>query len=261
MRRLRGAISLLALVSSTLLVAAPAQAWKPETQEAIALAAARIAPPDLARQIARRERSYLAGVREPLSADPASRHVKNGDGSGELDTVIAAELAAAVREIQMHHPFDDVVHRLGRISHFIADANLPLNTANTDRNERVYFRDFLDYAESARPRFAVVFYALGDDWRSSRDIENWTRGTLARGRRLYGSIGEEYRRTGMLPGVRGFDDHSTAFAVAAVAYSHSISDVARALRYVWLAAGGGDGRFRNERDRERLMLLEQGGAR
>lgn len=260
-KRLRGAIPLLALVSTALLAANPARAWKPETQDAIALEAARIAPPDLARQLARRQRNFLAGVREPLTADPASRHVKNVDGSGELDVVIASEIAAAIREIQTHHPFDDVVHRLGRISHFVADANLPLNTANSDRDERLYFRDFLDYAESARPRFAVVFYALGADWRNSQDVDGWTRGTLSRGRRLYASIGEEYRRTGMLPGIRGFDDHSTAFAVASVAFSHSITDVARAFRYVWLAAGGGDGRFRDEHDRQRLMLLDQGGAR
>lgn len=241
--------------------AGEAGAWRPETQDAIALEAARIAPPDLARQIERRQRSFLEGVREPLTGDEAARHMKNTDGSGQLDRVIAAEIAAAVDAIESHRPFSEVVRRLGRISHFVGDANLPLNTANSDREERLYFRDFLDYAESARSRFAIVFYGVGSDWKSPRDIDAWTRRTLSRGRKLYPSIGDEYRRTGMARGVDAFDDRSTAFAVAALSFSHSVSDVARAFRYVWLASGGGDTRFRRASDRDRLLVLDPGGTR
>lgn len=261
MRLLRAALPLLALTAGVCIHPSAAHAWKPETQDAIALEAARIAPPDLARQIERRRRSYLAGVREPLRADPASSHMKNPDGSGALDRVIESEVAGAIRAIEAHQPLDDIVARLGRVSHFIADANLPLNTTNTDREERVYFRDFLDYAEFARPRFAVVYYGPGGEWSSPHDVRNWTRSTLARGRKLYVAIGDEYRRTAMRPGIRAFDDRSTAFAVAAVAYSHSVSDVARALRYIWLAAGGGDGRFERIADRDKLFVLDEGGAR
>ena len=164
--------------------------------------------------------------------------MKNPDGSGELDRAVVAEMNAAIDLIRRHRPFAEVVERLGRVSHFVADANLPLNTANTDAQEARYFRDFLDYADSARPRFAVVFYGLGPAWKSPRDLQTWTRATLARGRKLYPAIGEEYRRIGDVDGLAGFDDRSTAFAVAALSYSHAVSDVARALRYVWLAAGG-----------------------
>ena len=111
--------------------AAPATAWRPETQDAIALEAARLAPPDLARQIERHQRSYLAGVRAPLSDGTPKLHVKNADGSGELDKTIAAEIAAAVDAIQKHRPFAEIIQRLGRVSHFVADANLPLNAANS----------------------------------------------------------------------------------------------------------------------------------
>ncbi|MEO7973751.1 MAG: hypothetical protein ABIU84_09185, partial [Thermoanaerobaculia bacterium] len=161
----------------------------------------------------------------------------------------------------------EVVEHLGRISHFVADANLPLNTANTDPREGAYFRDFLEYADSARTRFAVVFYGLGPDWRGPRDVESWTRSTLARGRKLYPAIGEEYRRIGATPGATGtsgvtrFDDRSTAFAVAALSYSHAVSDVARALRHVWLAAGGSDPRLRLAERRESLIVVEPGAGR
>jgi hypothetical protein len=238
-----------------------AEAWRPETQEAIALEAARLAPPDLARQIGKHRRSFLAGVREPLSGSAPLDHMKNADGSGALDSIIAAEIASAVRAIQTHQPFADVVLRMGRVSHWVADANLPLNTANADSDERRYFRDFLDYVETARPRFAVVFYGVGVDWRSPRDVDGWTRRTLARGRKLYPSIGDEYRRIGMVSGSGVFDDRSTAFAVAALAYSHALSDVSRAFRYIWLAAGGGDSRSRLVMEPERLLVLHPGGVR
>ncbi len=150
-------------------------AWKPATQQAIALDAAQLAPPDLARLIAKHRKEYLRGAVEPLTDGNAFRHMKNSDGSGELDRVIAAEIAAAIDLIRRHRPFAEVVARLGRLSHFVADANLPLNTANTDPGEGRYFRDFLDYADSARPRFAVVFYGLGPAWQSPRDVQAWTR--------------------------------------------------------------------------------------
>jgi len=236
-------------------------AWKPSTQEAIALQAAVLAPPDLARQIAKHQPEFLRGTLEPLAERNASRHMRNPDGSGELDRVVAAEMAAAIDSIRRHRPFVEVAARLGRVSHFIADANLPLNTSNSDPEEGRYFRDFLEYADAARPRFAIVFYGLGPDWKSPRDVQAWTRSTLARGRALYPAIGEEYRRTGEISGLTDFDDRSTAFAVAALSYCHAISDVARALRYIWLSAGGADPRARLAEQRDRLFLVGTGTGR
>ena len=236
------------------------RAWKPDTQRAIALDAAALAPPDLARLIQKHRKEYLRGTVEPLADTSGVRHMKNPDGSGELDQAVTGEMTAAIDLIRRHRPFAEVVARLGRVSHFIADANLPLNTANSDTYEARYFRDFLDYADSARPRFAVVFYGLGPEWKSPRDLQAWTRATFARGRKLYPAIGEEYRRIGVVDGSRLFDDRSTAFAVAALSYSHAVSDVARALRYVWLAAGGVDPRARLAARRDALLVVDAGAA-
>jgi hypothetical protein len=237
-------------------------AWKPSTQEAIALQAAVLAPPDLARQLAKHQKEFLLGTLEPLAERDGTRHMKNADGTGDLDQVVAAEMAAAIDSIRRHRPFVEVVTRLGRVSHFIADANLPLNTSNADPEEARYFRDFLEYADAARPRVAIVFYGLGPEWRSARDIQNWTRATLARGRKLYPSIGDEYRRIGEIAGLSDFDDRSTAFAVAAVSYSHAISDVARALRYIWISAGGADSRrLLREQPDDRLLVVSAGAGR
>jgi hypothetical protein len=256
---LRSAVARLAraggvAAAAWLALAPPAAAWTPATQVAIAQEAARLAPPDLARQIARRERAYEAGVQEPFAESDPLRHMKNEDGSGSLDRALYAEVDGAIRAIREHRPFDEVVRRLGAVSHFMADANNPLATSAADPDEGRYFADFLRYAESAQGRFAVVFYGMpagsGD-----RSVSSVLAETLRRGRRLYPLVGREYRRIGFGSGAAAFDDHSTAFGVASLAFSHAVTDVATVLRYIWLRAGGGDDRPGLAGDGGRVLLL------
>jgi hypothetical protein len=81
---------------------------------------------------------------------------------------------------------------------------------------------------------------------------------------MYPRVGDEYRRIGYRNGTAGFDDRSTAFGVAAVSFSHAVSDLARVLRYVWLAGGGADPRQQLWADApslptdQRLVLLPAG---
>lgn len=219
--------------------AAPARAWAPGTQLAIAESALQIAPPDLRRLIERHIDRFREGVRAPFELREASRHEKNADGSGDLDAIILQETEWAIEAIRLHEPFADVVYRLGSLSHYVADANNPLNTSSSDPAERRYGVDYLRYVESARPRFTRVFYGSLD---GGSDLAGMLAAAFQRGRDNYPSIGREYERIGEIDGVRLFDDRSTAFGVAAVSYSHAISDVARILRHVWLEAGGADPR-------------------
>ncbi len=220
----------------------PAAAWTPETQAAIAERAASIAPPDLRRQIARHAGELRKGALAPFREGREERHFKNGDGSGELDAAILAEAGATIEAIRAHRPFFEIVYRLGVVSHFLADANNPLNTSAADPGEGRYFADYARYVESARPRFSVVFYGGGRALEGGDPLPGLVGRALARGRALYPSIGAEYRRVGAIRGVELFDDRSTAFGVGSLAFSHAVSDVAAVMRYVWLAAGGADPR-------------------
>jgi hypothetical protein len=247
-------ITAVSVVAGLSFAASPAAAWTPATQLAIAREAARLAPPDLARQIARRARAYEAGVQEPFGdADPA-RHRKDEDGSGSLDRALYAEVDGAIRAIREHRPFDEVVRRLGAASHFMADANNPLATSAADAEAGRYSADFLRYAESAEPRFPLVLYGLPARG-GERSVAGLLAETLRRGRRLYPLVGREYRRIGFGSGVASFDDRSTAFAVASLAFGHAVTDVATVLRYIWLQAGGGDDRSQLAGDGSRVLLL------
>ena len=106
--------------------ASSAAAWTPGTQVTIAREAARLSPPDLARQIDKHHRAFEEGVTAPFSDADPGRHMKNPDGSGQLDRAAVEAVAAAIGAIRGHQPFEEIVRRLGVASHFVADANDPL---------------------------------------------------------------------------------------------------------------------------------------
>lgn len=232
-------VTLLLGVTGTL-AAAPLHAWTPEMQRILAQEAAWHAPPDLYRQIDRHRDWYLQGVLAPFESGAPERHVKNPDGSGVLDRVIEVEVQTAIEGIRSHRPFQQVVFRLGAVSHYVADANNPLNTSDDDPRERELFADYLDYMESVEPRLPLIFYGLTPG--VEHTIGPLVDRALARGRRFYPLIGREYRRIEFGSGRERFDDKSTAFGVAAASFSQAVTDIVQAFRHIWIEAGGADHR-------------------
>jgi hypothetical protein len=253
------AISLVMTALALLLgVPSPAAAWAPGTQTTIAREASRLAPPDLARQIEKHRRAYEAGVLDPFSDADPGRHMKNDDGSGDLDRVVLSEAKATVDAIRNHELFEVIVRRLGRVSHFVADADNPLATSAADRDEGRYFVDYLRYAESAEPRFPLVFYGTFPGLEARKDVSPLIAEALRRGRALYPTVGREYRRIGFASGIGRFDDRSSAFGVASVAFSHAVTDVTLVLRWIWITAGGADDRSGLVTAGTKLLVLPRG---
>jgi hypothetical protein len=232
----------------------PAAAWTPATQVTIAREAAHLSPPDLYRQIDKHRRAYDEGVNAPFADTDASRHAQNPDGSGHLYRAALDAADAAILAIRGHQPFEDIVRRLGVVSHFVADANNPLAASAADPDEGLYFADYFRYIQTAEPRFPLVFYGLPAN-SDGRGIATILDAALRRGRKLYPMIGHEYRRINFGSGVGVFDDRSTAFGVGSVAFSHAVTDVSLVLRYIWLAAGGIDDRANLPAGGTRLMVL------
>ncbi len=245
-------------LAAALLAAAmafPAAAWTPASQQSIAESAARFAPPDLYRQLARHRRAYLQGVADGFGERDPMAHTKNPDGTGRLDEAITVAVDNAIGAITAHQPFWEIAYRCGIVSHFVADANNPLNSAESDPEENRYYADFLHYLESADPRVEIVFYGFRPGFEGRRDLPRLIAESLERGRGFYPAVGREYRRIHFAAGHDGFDDRSTAFGVASLAYSHAVSDIAEVLRYIWLEAGGIDTRRRIPvRGREAVRL-------
>jgi hypothetical protein len=243
----RTVLVVLALVVLALagVLTAPVAAWTPTSQEGIARAAARLAPPDLHRQIAKNRESYLLGTFDPFNDRQPQNHYQNGvgqEGDGRLAEIIAVAVTNAIDSIRAHRPFNEIVYRMGVVAHYVADANDPLATAESDPEETRYGPDFGRYVESTEPRLRMVFYGFRPGFEGRRDLPALVTEALERSRQRYPLIGREYRRIGLASGVGRFNDRSTAYAVAALGYSHAVSDIAEVLRYIWIEAGGGDSR-------------------
>jgi hypothetical protein len=246
---------ILALASLLATPPPPAAAWTPHTQVTIAQEAAHLAPPDLARQIKKHKAAYEAGVLAPFDDADPDRHRKHADGSGKLDAALLEEVAGAVAAIRSHQPFNEIVRRMGAVAHYVADANNPLASSEDDPEAGRYFVDYLRYAESALPRFPLVFYGVQPGFDHERDVSPLISAALRRGRELYPLVGMEYRKIDFGSGVEEFDDRSTAFGVASVSFSHAVTDVALVLRYIWVRAGGADDRTGLPAAGTRLLLL------
>ncbi len=238
-----------------LCAALPAVAWTPGTQLTIAREAARLSPPDLARQIEKHRRAFEEGVKAPFSETDPGRHMKNPDGAGQLDRAALDAVEAAIAAIRAHRPFEEIVRRLGVVSHYMADANNPLAASGADAEESRYFVDYLRYVETAEPRFPLVFYGVQPGLETRRDVSPLLAVALHRGRELYPMIGREYRRIGFVSGLGLFDDRSSAFGAASLAFSHAVTDVTLALRYIWITAGGVDDRVHLPAGGTRLTVL------
>ena len=262
MKRLPPYSVLLALVATALIAPTPGvRAWSPETQVAIAREASRLAPPDLRRQIDKDPDRLQEGVLAPFREGDREAHFWHSDGAGDLDHTAFRETRDAIDAIRSHRPFSEILWHLGRISHWIADANNPLNAMSDDPREGRYHRDFLRYVQSAQGRFSRVFYAAEPEVTTDRELRLLVYRALHRGRELYPFVGAEYRRIGFASGVSRFDDRSTAFGVAAVSFNRAVSDVARVFRYVWVTAGGAPGPSPVWEADGDLVLLMPGGEK
>lgn len=236
-----------------LLLPSEAIAWTPEHHLTIAWEAARLAPRDLYRQILRNKEAFEAGV---LAAPEDAACEK---GRGGFEKTAAAQAEGAVRAIRDHKPFAEIVQQLGRLTRCLAWANNPLSMGEEDAEEARYAADFARYAASAEPRFPLLFYGLRTSLDHSKDLTPLLADTVKRGRAVYPRIGEEYRRIDFASGIGRFDDRSTAFGVASVSFSHSITDAALAMRFVWLRAGGADPRTSLPRDGNKILQLSRAG--
>jgi hypothetical protein len=228
---------LLALPLASVLAAtsagAPAWGWSRDTLLALVDDAADYAPPDLRRQLERHEKHYREGVLT------AMRSV----GGEPIATAVRDAAAAAVRAIEEHEPFAQIVPRMGAAAYLVAIANDPLLVGDGDADERRYAEDWSRYVESARPRFAVTFEGAGRDVQRPDQLDALVRTAFERGRRFYPFLGREYRRIDFASGVARFDDRSTAFGLGTLSYSHAVSDIIATLRYIWLRSGGADRRL------------------
>ncbi len=223
------------LLALLLFVPLSAHAWTHESDRRIAMKGAEMAPPDLRLVINKYADVYQQGLQR-AEADEGSviHHYFVLSRDGQLRERIERDTQGIVKLIRMNRPMAEVVERLGILAHLVADANNPFHVANDDEDLDPAEGDFEQYFERRMGRFPTVFYGLDPSFQLGSYLDR----TFQRTSGYYALLDEEYFRDGVARSSAEFDDRSTAFGVASVCYSHSVTDLVNLYYYIWREAGG-----------------------
>jgi hypothetical protein len=225
----------LPLLFLALFVTLPVHAWTRAADERIAKKAASIAPADLRMLIEQFESDYKAGIDRAREQDGSDLHrYFVAKRQGRLRENIAAQTDATISMIRKGRPMRQVIERLGVLAHLVADANNPFNVANSDPALNAMKADFEHYLERRLTKIPTVFYGLEPNFR----VEPYFDRTFARSASFYPVVRDEYFRSGERRTSSQFDDRSTAFGVASVSYSRSVTDLVNLYFHIWREAGG-----------------------
>lgn len=210
-------------------------AWTPAAEQRIAEKSAALAPPDLKLLLDKYSPQYKKGVMDAAADEGSEAHrfilMKR---SGKLRNQIEQETATVIRMIQTRQPLSGAMERLGRLVHYVSDANNPFHVSDQFPELSPKQRDFESYFERKLEKFPTVFYGLEWPFTPSRYVGS----IFERSASLYPLVHEEYFRHGETHSSEQFDDRSTAFGVASVAYSHAVTDLVNLYYYIWKEAGG-----------------------
>ncbi len=191
-------------------------------------------PPDLARQMARRERAFAAGF-AAAGRWPAELH--RASGSPNIDAAITAQCERLVQAIRAQRPFEEVISGFGALAHLTLDHASPFLEVGGFDPHAAAFRSFM---ARAFPRIPIVFYGQQNGLlRSSRaSIQPF----LARQRQLLASleslIREDMDRVGGPAHWHLLDDRSTTFGAASLTLNHATTNFVNLASWVWGQAGG-----------------------
>lgn len=180
-----------------------AHAWTPAADRQIAAAGAKLAAPDLYSLVKSYDRDFARGLEKAQETPP-----------GMLRERIERETRDVINMLRAHQPPPTVVEHLGMLAHLVADANTPSASS-----------DYARYFELRLAKFPVVYYGADPHLKLGAFLDR----TFARTAGFRPLVAAEYARGDSST----FDDHSTAFGIASVCYSHAVTDTANLFTYIW----------------------------
>ena len=209
-------------------------AWTRTSDLKIAKKAAALAPPDLSMLIEKFDADYRRGLERAQADEGASHRYFVLSRKGQLRERIEREMRAAIDSVRKGDPMPLLVERLGGLVHLVADANNPFHVSDDNPRLSASQNDYEQYFERRLAKFPTVFYGLDPNFRLSSYLDK----TFARSAKFYPLVAEEYFRGGERRTSAAFDDRSTAFGIASISYSRSVTDVVNLYYYIWKEAGG-----------------------
>jgi hypothetical protein len=211
--------------------AAPSAAWELDSARAMARLALRLMPQSLQILVEVHEPQFYRALEQSL---PEANRLAAG-GEALAAGRIAALADQMQRELDQRAPFAAVIARMGQIAALVLAVNDPALFQERDPELR---RRFDRQLELHRREFRFVFDGHRAPELDAGDVQHYVL-VSARRARFYA---EQLEPSFFAPLRRGlepsFDPRSVPFGIAAIAYSHGISDVVRILFHAWRGAGG-----------------------
>jgi hypothetical protein len=223
------ALRLVLLVAVVLGVAAPGFAWTAATRVRMVDDAVKLMPPTLRKVLEARRDAVLSGMLTPMTGEDGPPHRPPWD-AGTLEGSVSAAAHDLVAGVDGQISFRDVAKRFGTLAHFVADAGFPPGAAGA--SGAAHYAHFGTFCESRRGRFPLVFYGHDNPALARGDFKAFTLAVLERERKEDVTLAQAYASAPSWDDPASFDDRSVPFAVASLAYSHSVTDIVQA----WLAA-------------------------
>jgi hypothetical protein len=152
----------------------------------------------------------------------------------QLAAAIDTEVRNAIHLMRNERQVGPFVEKLGVIAYLVSAANNPFNISTADPRLRTVRSDYEAYFERRMGTFPTVFYGL----RINRDVPAYLNRVVSRTEAFPPLLSEEYFRGGRTRSSAEFDDRSTAYGVASISYSRSVTDIINLYYYIWREAGG-----------------------
>lgn len=223
----------LGLLIPLAIMALPSYGWTLATERALAHAALDLGPPNIQYLVSIHQRAFEEGLTDAARHEQQSPDLHLGADRTGLERLLRKEIEQAVLIMKKRDPIEHFVYQLGVIAHLTGDLNNPFHLgADPELDSRR--ADFEQYLERRRARFPTVFYGIEPD----RAVDRVIRRSQARARSFSPLLHYEYFGKGEERWSRQFDDRSTAFAVASLSWSHSVSDLVNIYYELWGEAGG-----------------------
>jgi hypothetical protein len=212
-----------------LLLPATALAWTPGADQRIAKKSIQLAPPDLRFMIEKYKSEYDRG----LASAAEQSTTPSKEGTAAIRSAIEKNVGESISLLRDKSSPADFVRNLGILVHLVSIANDPLHLDPAASLEGKH-ADYESYFEKRMTRFPTVFYGLDSKLQLSAYLDRM----LSRTSRFCPLLEEEYFRFGEDHISTEFDDRSTAFGIASVTYSHSVTDAVNLYYFIWREIGG-----------------------
>lgn len=227
------AISFLILPLLILCAPPPLLAFTPESRMTITLNAFKLMPPSLRTQLEKHKKTCLMGALQPMLQEGEQPHNPGGDGAAAAEN-ISRQVQVIVDLIDNHEPFNKVIHEMGILSYYVTDLNFPLTISGEGKE---HYDTFARFCQNKEDKIQFVFYGYYDPHLSKNDLHAFSGEVFQRSSSHIPYVVQAFSRAQQ--GVETeFDDRSILFGIAAISYSHAITDVARIWLYVWDQAHG-----------------------